>query len=113
MTASRPIVVGVDGSPSSLQAVAWATREAVLRGAPLTLMTTTLIPGAYSLPAGIPPIYFEDEEANARKRLARAEEIATTAAVGRDLDLHTSVRVIATTVVRLGGQAGASISRSI
>ena len=30
-----------------------------------------------------------------------------------DLDLHTSVRVIAQTVVRLGGQAGAAISRSI
>ncbi|CAL9463618.1 Universal stress protein [Actinosynnema sp. ALI-1.44] len=37
----RPVVVGVDGSTSAAQAVRWAAREAVRRGAPLVLMHTT------------------------------------------------------------------------
>jgi nucleotide-binding universal stress UspA family protein len=35
---TKPIVVGVDGSQGAEQAVAWATREAVLRDAPLLLV---------------------------------------------------------------------------
>lgn len=35
---SQPIVVGVDGSPSTAQVLAWATREAALRDAPLLLV---------------------------------------------------------------------------
>lgn len=34
----RPVVAGVDGSPSALQAVRWAAREAVRRGVPLRLL---------------------------------------------------------------------------
>jgi nucleotide-binding universal stress UspA family protein len=36
----RPVVVGVDGSRSALQAVRWAAREADRRRAPLRLVTT-------------------------------------------------------------------------
>jgi nucleotide-binding universal stress UspA family protein len=36
--AGAPIVVGVDGSPASLHAVRWATREAAERSRPLTLV---------------------------------------------------------------------------
>lgn len=36
---SKAIVVGVDGSGSSLDAVGWAAREAELRGAPLKLVS--------------------------------------------------------------------------
>jgi len=34
----KPVVVGVDGSPSALHAVRWAAREAQLRDVPLRLM---------------------------------------------------------------------------
>ncbi|MGW3126365.1 universal stress protein [Streptomyces sp. NPDC001076] len=37
-----PVVVGVDGSESSLRAVDWAADEAVLRGAPLRLVYASL-----------------------------------------------------------------------
>ncbi|MEU9383029.1 universal stress protein, partial [Streptomyces sp. NPDC048279] len=37
-----PLVVGVDGSESSLRAVDWAADEAALRGAPLRLVYASL-----------------------------------------------------------------------
>jgi nucleotide-binding universal stress UspA family protein len=43
--ASKPIVAGTDGSEESLRAVDWAAREAVLRGAPLRIVSAaTLLP---------------------------------------------------------------------
>ena len=54
MSGHRPIVVGIDGSPSSLQAVAWAAREAALRSSPLSLVTTMFVPGRYGVPIGVP-----------------------------------------------------------
>lgn len=40
---ARPVVVGVDGSPSADCALRWAAREAVLRGAPLLVVSA--LPG--------------------------------------------------------------------
>ncbi|TRW81696.1 universal stress protein [Mycolicibacterium sp. 018/SC-01/001] len=53
----QPVVVGVDGSPSSSAALAWAARDAVLRGVDLTVLhaaapTVTAWPGG--APAGVP-----------------------------------------------------------
>jgi nucleotide-binding universal stress UspA family protein len=43
--ASKPIVAGTDGSEESLRAIDWAAREAVLRGAPLRIVSAaTLLP---------------------------------------------------------------------
>jgi nucleotide-binding universal stress UspA family protein len=39
---TRPVVVGVDGSDSALEAVRWAAAEAGHRGAPLRLVTASL-----------------------------------------------------------------------
>nr|EJI95840.1 universal stress family protein [Rhodococcus sp. JVH1] len=89
MTA-QPIVVGVDGSQSSLQAVSWAAREAALRGAPLTLVTTMFVPGTYGVPIGVPASLFEEEELDGKKRLARAEETATAAEAGHTLDIDVA-----------------------
>ena len=35
----KPIVAATDGSEESLRAVGWAAREAVLRGAPLRIVS--------------------------------------------------------------------------
>ncbi|MFZ2172989.1 MAG: universal stress protein [Rhodococcus sp. (in: high G+C Gram-positive bacteria)] len=91
MTARRPIVVGIDGSPSSLQAVAWAAREAVLRHAPLSVVTTTFMPGVYGVPIGVPASFFEEEELEGKKRLTRAEEVAAEVAAGRTLDIDSAL----------------------
>ena len=37
--AEKPIVAATDGSEESLRAVDWAAREAVLRGAPLRIVS--------------------------------------------------------------------------
>ena len=43
--AAKPIVAGTDGSEESLRAVGWAAREAVLRGAPLRIVSAaSLLP---------------------------------------------------------------------
>jgi len=42
--AARPIVAATDGSEESLRAVDWAAREAVLRGAPLRIVSAAALP---------------------------------------------------------------------
>ena len=91
MTARRPIVVGTDGSPSSLQAVAWAAQEAALRNSPLSLIATTFVPGAYGVPIGMPESFFDDEERNGKNRLAAAAEIAARTVPRHSLDIHTTL----------------------
>src|SRR5947208_15387395 len=46
---SPPIVVGTDGSPSSLHAVRWAAEEASRVGAPLRIVHAYLAPRAMHL----------------------------------------------------------------
>ena len=47
--AAKPIVAGTDGSEESLRAVDWAAREAVLRGAPLRIVSAaSVLPGMVS-----------------------------------------------------------------
>src|SRR5208282_2563845 len=47
--AAKPIVAGTDGSEESLRAVDWAAREAVLRGAPLRIVSAaSVLPGMIS-----------------------------------------------------------------
>ncbi|MFE7506250.1 universal stress protein [Promicromonospora sp. NPDC057488] len=57
---SRPVVVGVDGSASSTQAVRWAAQEAVRRDVPLVLLSVwTPIPAAVPHAPALSP--YEDE----------------------------------------------------
>ncbi|MDK1346956.1 universal stress protein [Streptomyces sp. 378] len=74
---THPVIAGVDGSASSLEAVEVAAREAQLRGAPLRI-----VHAFGHRPAGSPPWSPADHglEPMTHGVLARAEELAHTAA---------------------------------
>jgi nucleotide-binding universal stress UspA family protein len=50
MSATETIVVGVDGSPSSVQALEWAIGQAKLTGAAIEAVTAWHIPNTYGAP---------------------------------------------------------------
>jgi nucleotide-binding universal stress UspA family protein len=85
---AKPIVAATDGSEESLRAVDWAVREAVLRGAPLRLVSAAeLLPrlsGGHAMPD-------DDTVADTLRRrrdqaLTAATERATRAAPGLLID---------------------------
>lgn len=81
------ILVGVDGSPSSMAAVRWAAREATMRNVPLTIVHVLAAPWAGSpilaLPAApVPAEFFEQREEGARQLLSDAIKVAEDNAVG-------------------------------
>jgi nucleotide-binding universal stress UspA family protein len=83
----RGVVVGADGSPSSQRAVAWATREAAMRHAPLTVVhvadTSSVRASTLAWPAGrIPEEVRELQENEARNVVADAIRTAENAANG-------------------------------
>ncbi|UOT07288.1 universal stress protein [Rhodococcus opacus] len=94
-----PIVVGVD-EHSALSAVTWAAREAVLRGASLTLVSVTARPGSAGVPIEAPAGVFEGADEDAETLLARAKAIAMTVVQGRSLEI-TSVHSIGSPVPEL------------
>jgi nucleotide-binding universal stress UspA family protein len=50
MSASQQIVVGVDGSPSSVQALKWAIGQAALTGAPIEAVSAWHFPNSHGAP---------------------------------------------------------------
>ena len=59
---SQPhVVVGVDGSPESLEALAWAARYASATGATITAVHAWHYPAAGPVPAGGPPQPITDQ----------------------------------------------------
>ncbi len=50
-----PVVVGVDGSESSIEACRWALNEARLRGTSLSVVTAWNWPSGYGYPMPMPP----------------------------------------------------------
>ncbi|MDF5756295.1 universal stress protein [Spongiactinospora sp. TRM90649] len=67
-----PIVVGVDGSPSALEAVSWAGAEAVLREAPLRIAYAALRWNADMPFIPQPPSWDENARAAALRMLRQA-----------------------------------------
>ena len=92
MNHNRPIVVAVDDSSSSLEAVRWAAECAVRREWPLVLVSALLAPGHYGVPATIPTGYFHNQEIESRKVLEHAADVATREARGRTLAIETDLR---------------------
>ncbi|CAG7639937.1 universal stress protein [Rhodococcus opacus] len=92
MNINRPIVVGVDGSASSLDAVRWAAEAAVRRESPLVLVSALLTPGQYGVPDAIPSGYFDTQETESKKILEHAADLAARTARGRTLEIETDLR---------------------
>jgi nucleotide-binding universal stress UspA family protein len=68
-TGSR-IVVGIDGSPSSLEALSWAGRQADLTAASLEVVMTWEWPSSYGWAVPVPDGF--DPETEVRKTIAKA-----------------------------------------
>ena len=76
-TTRRPIVVGVDGSQSSLDALRWAVRQAELTGSPLEIVSAWEWPVSYlGWGTPVPPDYDPAEEA--RRQLDKAVSAVLT-----------------------------------
>ncbi len=86
---AKPMVAATDGSEESLRAVDWAAREAVLRGAPLRIVSAaTLLPRMMERDDGADPENVTDVLLEDRDRaLARAAERA--ARISPDLLVDT------------------------
>ncbi len=75
MTSQQPrgagrIVVGVDGSPSSLDALSWAARQADLTGSTLEIVMTWQWPSSYGWAVPVPDDF--DPEEDVRQALETA-----------------------------------------
>jgi nucleotide-binding universal stress UspA family protein len=85
----KPIVAATDGSEESLRAVDWAAREAVLRGAPLRIVSAaTLVPrtvGGHAMSRGDDPVANTVRQ-HRDQALATAAERATKLAPGLLID---------------------------
>jgi nucleotide-binding universal stress UspA family protein len=71
----RPIMIAVDGSAESDEAVRWAAREALLRGADVT-MVHVIAPVVVTWPVGyLRSSYAEWQEENAQQAIEQAQKI--------------------------------------
>lgn len=107
------VVVGVDGSEASEQALGWAAEEAALRSATLDVVC------AYSVPAGwlgmgdamgtvlTTPVAVEDLEKYARHLVERAADVAQASHPGLDIEKRVELGHPAT--VLLDASKGASL----
>jgi len=84
---SHRIVVGTDGSPSSLPALAWAARQAELTGSALEVITTWEWPTSYGMPIPIPSDF--DPAEDARRMLE--EVLKQTVAEHPDITVRSAV----------------------
>jgi len=102
------IVVGVDGSDRSLEALRWAARQASLTGAQLHVVTGWFYP-EFPTPFGIVPELPlpPDPMAEARRRLDKA--VAAVLGVQPNLDLRVEVVSGSPSAVLLAAAEGADL----
>jgi nucleotide-binding universal stress UspA family protein len=103
------ILVGVDGSGSSKVAVAWAARDAAMRGVPLTLVHVLAPPVVMTFPeTPMPPGYMEWQEEQGKRFIQDAFKIAEqSTGVGGppQVDSATVVGATVPTLVEVGKEA--------
>ena len=83
----RRVVAGIDGSPSSLDALSWAARQADLTGSTLEIVMTWEWPGSYGWAVPVPTGF--DPEEDVRKALDTA--VASVRASYPDLRIDPRV----------------------
>ncbi|MEV8631336.1 universal stress protein [Streptosporangium sp. NPDC051023] len=102
---TEPVIVGVDGSASSLEAVIWAAREAMLRRAPLRLVHVALR-WAYDVPLVPQPAHWGPSmEAACRRLLAQAAGQAHTEAPSVDVTTEILDGAAAEAIAATAGSA--------
>ncbi len=93
MTAAQPsgtgrIVVGIDGSPSSLDALAWAARQADLTRSGLEIVMTWQLPSSYGWAVPVPDEFDPEED------VRQALETAAAAVHAEHPDVNIDSRVV-------------------
>ncbi len=73
---TRPIVVGVDGSPSSLRALEWAVGQARLVEAPVEAVIAWQDPAIYGMGFGWAPVSFDSDTLAAAAEKVLADSLA-------------------------------------
>ncbi|MER5545944.1 universal stress protein [Streptomyces sp. NPDC001118] len=76
----RRVVVGVDGSPSSYEALRWAVRYASLVGATVEAVAVWELPGLYGWSAPAVDMDVDEEEARQRMRKELTDVLGADAA---------------------------------
>jgi nucleotide-binding universal stress UspA family protein len=97
--ATRPVVVGVDGSEESLRAVEWAAREADRHGAPLRIVSAPAMPprmyASDAAPETVAKVLGSVPRRALGEAIARAGEVAPDLLI--DADLLTGPPALAVT----------------
>ncbi len=93
------ILVGVDGSPSSVAAVGWAARDAALHNLPLSLVHVLAPPVVMTFPeTPMPPGYTEWQQEQGERHLREAVKVAEACDAALRIEAET---VIGSTVPTL------------
>ena len=89
---THSIVVGVDGSPSSLVALQWAVRQAGLTGGSVEAVMAWYYPATMTGYGWAPVALVEPGEYEENAQKALAEAVAAVDTGGRDVPISTSLR---------------------
>ncbi|MBF6347639.1 universal stress protein [Nocardia flavorosea] len=100
-----PIIVGIDGSPTSLDALRWAARHAALHRCPLQLVHAIGAPVTFGPEISVVGLDNQALRADGETILAAAEETARETAA--DLEITTTVADLGATTVLLDLSADA------
>ncbi|QFU90000.1 universal stress protein [Amycolatopsis sp. YIM 10] len=103
---SRPLVAGVDGSPSALHAVRWAAEEAGRRGKPLRLLHACFIPPVPPrVPVALPREYRDALVEQGHDWLTEAAAAAREAAPGVEVETELRTGIATELLVTESAQA--------
>ncbi len=90
MSATKPVVVAVDGSESASSAVVWAARTAVALGRPLHIATVVHIPAFYYSEPYLAESFKDELRRTATARLDSAQILARQS-IDDDLEIVTEL----------------------